>query len=91
YINVPVGIVALVLTLAKVGESRDPEGRQVDWIGTVTFTGGLFLIVFAIIRGNAEGWGSALIVSLFAGGILLLIVFVISQRVQKRAMFDLNL
>ncbi|MFX8246725.1 hypothetical protein ABTL56_19475, partial [Acinetobacter baumannii] len=68
-----------------------PEGRQVDWIGTVTFTGGLFLIVFAIIRGNAEGWGSALIVSLFAGGILLLIVFVISQRVQKRAMFDLNL
>ena len=58
YINVPIGIAALLLTLAKVGESRNPEGRRIDWIGTVTFTGALFLLVFAIIRGNAVGWGS---------------------------------
>jgi MFS family permease len=52
YINVPIGIAAAVLTLAKVPESRDPAGRRLDWIGTVTFTGALFLLVFAVIRGN---------------------------------------
>src|SRR5947199_8950985 len=48
YINVPVGIIAVVLTLATVNESRNPQGTKVDWIGTVTFTASLFLLVFAI-------------------------------------------
>src|SRR5436305_10580969 len=63
YINVPVGIAAVLLTLAKVDESRNPEGKKVDWIGTITFTAALFALVLAIIRVNAEGWGSTLIVS----------------------------
>ncbi len=91
FINVPIGIACVALTLAKVAESRNPEGTRVDWIGTVTFTGALFLIVFAIIRGNAKGWGSTLIVSLFAGGAVLLVVFLISQFVQTNAMFDVTL
>ena len=91
YINVPIGIAALLLTLAKVGESRDPEGRRIDWIGTVTFTGALFLLVFAIIRGNAVGWGSATIIGLFAGGAVLLVAFLVSQFVQDNAMFDVTL
>ncbi len=90
-INVPIGVVAVMLTLAKVSESRDPEGKRVDWIGTATFTSGLFLLVFAIIRGNAEGWGSTLIVSLLAGSVVLLVLFLVSQLVQERAMFDLAL
>jgi EmrB/QacA subfamily drug resistance transporter len=91
YINVPIGIACVALTMAKVEESRNPEGKRIDWIGTITFTGSLFLIVFAIIRGNSEGWGSTLIVSLFAGGAVLLVVFVISQIVQDNPMFDLTL
>src|SRR5205807_5198670 len=60
YINVPIGIVTAAVTLTKVAESRDPAGTRIDWIGTVTFTAALFLLVLAIIRGNAEGWGSTL-------------------------------
>jgi EmrB/QacA subfamily drug resistance transporter len=91
YINVPVGIGALLLTLAKIDESRDPTGRRIDWIGTVTFTGALFLLVFAIVRGNSEGWGSAMIIGLFTGAVVLLIAFLISQFVQDNAMFDVSL
>ncbi|HEY2769092.1 MAG TPA: DHA2 family efflux MFS transporter permease subunit [Solirubrobacteraceae bacterium] len=91
YINVPIGIACVALTMAKVQESRNPEGKRIDWIGTITFTGSLFLIVFAIIRGNSEGWGSTLIVSLFAAGAVLLVVFLISQVVQENPMFDLTL
>jgi EmrB/QacA subfamily drug resistance transporter len=91
YINVPIGIGALLLTLAKVRESKDPEGRRIDWLGTVTFTGALFLFVFAVVRGNAEGWGSTLIVSLFAGALVLMVAFLISQFVEDSPMFDLAL
>jgi EmrB/QacA subfamily drug resistance transporter len=91
YVNVPVAMVALPLTLAKVAESRNPSNARIDWIGTTTFTAALFLGVFAIIRGNAEGWGSALIVSLFLASGVLLVVFVISQFTQDNAMFDVSL
>src|SRR5579884_1873731 len=91
YINVPVGIGAAALAMAKLGESRDPEGKRIDWVGTVTFTGALFLLILAIIRGNSNGWGSTLIVSLFAASIVLLAVFTISQFVQEHAMFDVGL
>jgi predicted MFS family arabinose efflux permease len=91
YINVPIGIGAALLTLAKVAESRDPRGTKIDWIGTVTFTGALFLLVYAIIRGNAKGWSSPLIVSLFVGSAVLLVIFLISQFVQDNAMLDVTL
>jgi predicted MFS family arabinose efflux permease len=77
--------------MAKVAESRDPEGKQIDWIGTVTFTAALFLLVLGLIRGNADGWSSALIVSLFAASVVLLAVFVYAESVQDHPMFDLSL
>src|SRR5436305_2994117 len=91
YINVPVGVAAVLLTLAKVDESRNPEGKKVDWFGTVSFTAALFLLVLAIIRGNSEGWSSTLIVSLFACAGVLVAAFVVSQFVQEGAMFDVSL
>jgi predicted MFS family arabinose efflux permease len=51
----------------------------------------LFLLVFAIIRGNTEGWGSTLIVSLFVCAVVLLAVFVVAQFRLNNAMFDVSL
>ena len=91
YINVPIGLAAAALTMAKVDESRNPEGRRIDWLGTVTFTAALFVLLLAIIRGNSNGWGSTLIVSLFAAAGVLLAMFLASQVLQRDAMFDLSL
>src|SRR2546421_1812229 len=91
YINVPIGIAAAALTMTKLAESRDPAQSRVDWIGTVTFTAALFTLVLAIIRGNPDGWGSTKIVTLFAISGVMMILFVISQVVQKQPMFDLQL
>ena len=91
YINVPIGIAAVALTLTKVAESRNPEGKRIDWIGTFTFTASLFLFVLAVIRGNADGWGSTPIVALFAASAVLLILFLVSQFAQENAMFDVSL
>jgi EmrB/QacA subfamily drug resistance transporter len=91
FVNVPIGIGAVVLTMRQVQESRDPDARGVDWIGLVTFSSALFLLVYALIKGNEKGWGSTEIVSLLASSAVLLVVFVIAERLQKRPMLDLTL
>src|SRR5579871_5357060 len=58
FVNVPICIAAVVLTLRHVEESRDPDAAGIDWIGLVTFSGSLFLLVFALVQGNEKGWGS---------------------------------
>jgi predicted MFS family arabinose efflux permease len=70
---------------------RDPDATGVDWAGLVTFSSGLFLLVFALVRGNAEGWGSPLIASFLGGAVVLLVAFVVVERHQQRPMFDLTL
>src|SRR5690242_7077362 len=66
FVNVPIGIATIVLAETRVRETRDPTAGGVDWVGTATFSGALIALVFALIRGNAEGWGSALILGLLA-------------------------
>jgi EmrB/QacA subfamily drug resistance transporter len=91
YINVPVGIAAAALTQMKLSESRNPEGTRLDWIGTVTFTGALFLLVYAVIESNEKGWGSTEIITLLAASMILLTIFIIAQFKQDNAMFDVTL
>lgn len=91
YINVPIGVAVILLTRAKVRESHNPGGTRIDWIGTASFSAALFLLVFALIRGNAEGWGSTVIVALLAGSAALLILFLLAELRQEHAMLDLSL
>ncbi len=91
FVNVPIGIAAVFLTLTQVEESRDPNATGVDWIGLVTFSGSLFMLVYALIEGNQKGWGSTEIVSLLVGSALLLGVFLIAELRQRRPMLDLAL
>src|SRR5436190_5119242 len=84
FINVPIGIAAIAVTFAKLRESRDPNATRVDWLGLVTFSTGLLMLVLALVRGNDEGWGSPLIVALLGGATAMLAVFaVIEQRVAE--------
>jgi EmrB/QacA subfamily drug resistance transporter len=90
-LNVPIGIAAVAITYWKVAESRDPNATRVDWAGLVTFSTGLFLLVLALVRGNDEGWGSPLIVSLFAAAGALLVAFTIVERRVVQPMLPLGL
>jgi len=87
-LNVPIGVAALAVTLLRVGESRDPEHGGVDLPGVLTFTGGLFLLVFGLVRGNSSGWGSPEIVGCLAGSAVLLVAFVVVELRSRRPMLD---
>jgi EmrB/QacA subfamily drug resistance transporter len=91
FVNVPVGAVALAIAVLRMREFRDPESRGVDPGGLITFSAALALLVFGLLRGNAEGWGSTLIIGSLGGAVLLLGVFVAIERSQERPMLDLSL
>jgi EmrB/QacA subfamily drug resistance transporter len=91
FVNVPIGIGAVFLTLSHVSESRDPNATGVDWVGLLTFSGALFLLVFALIEGNEKGWGSTRIVSYLVAAAILFAGFLIAEHRQQRPMLDLML
>jgi EmrB/QacA subfamily drug resistance transporter len=90
FVNVPIAALAIALTLTRVEESHDPRAGKLDLAGTLTFSGALFLLVFALIRGNPEGW-SAGIIGALAGAALLLVAFVVAERRSAEPMLDLHL
>jgi EmrB/QacA subfamily drug resistance transporter len=91
FVNVPIGAVAVFLTLSQVADSRDPDATGVDWLGLLTFSGSLFLLVFALIKGNEDGWGSTRVLAYLIGSAVLIVAFVTVEHRQRRPMLDLTL
>jgi EmrB/QacA subfamily drug resistance transporter len=90
-INLPLGLLCLWIVRRFVAESKDPRAPRVDLPGLVTLTGGLFLLVFALLRGNEVGWDSAAIVASFAGAGALLCAFVAIEARVAQPMLPLGL
>jgi EmrB/QacA subfamily drug resistance transporter len=91
FVNLPVGILALAVTLRHISESRDPRPRRLDWAGFATFSAGLALLVYGLIRANEAGWGSAEVLGSFAASLILLLAFAIAETLQREPMFDFAL
>jgi EmrB/QacA subfamily drug resistance transporter len=91
YLNVPIGLAAIAITWLRVRETRDPNATRVDWAGVATFSAALFLLVLALVRGNDDGWGSPMIVSLFAGAAVLLAGFLTIEARVREPMLPLAL
>ncbi|WAL97283.1 DHA2 family efflux MFS transporter permease subunit [Streptomyces sp. Je 1-369] len=71
WLNVPLGLALLPLARLRLAESHAP-GARLDLIGTLLASGGLFGVVYALVRGPIDGWSSAtVLVSLTAGAVLL--------------------
>ncbi len=91
FVNVPLGIAAVVATYAWVRESHESRARRLDLPGQLTLTGGLFLLVFALLRGNDEGWSSLSIVASLVGAVALLALFVLAELRSREPMLPLQL
>jgi EmrB/QacA subfamily drug resistance transporter len=66
WINIPIGIAAIVLTQLFVPESKAPSARRFDPYGQVLIIVMLATLTFGVIEGPSHGWGSPLIVAMFA-------------------------
>ncbi|MBT0772829.1 MFS transporter [Kineosporia sp. J2-2] len=89
YINVPIGIAALIIGALRVSESRNPKAPRTDWGGMIALSVALAALLFATIRGPQEGWTSSLTLGLYALSVVFLVIFaVIEARLGERAMLD---
>ena len=89
-INLPIGLLALAMTRARVAESRDPAARSIDWPGQSVLAAGMFLLVLALLRGNGDGWTSPQIVIELAAAALLLVAFVIIELRVRHPMLPMR-
>ena len=91
FVNVPLGIVAVVISMLKVSESRAPQASGPDWPGFVIFTVALSSLVYGLIESNQKSFSSGLVLGCLAAAAVLLAVFVFVERRRAHPMFDLNL
>ena len=81
FVNVPVGVAVFVAALRYVPESKDVRAHKAfDVAGAVTVTAGLVILVYAIVKAQEKGWGSAHTVVVGGAALLLLAAFLLIER-----------
>ena len=91
FVNVPIGLAAVALAVARVVESRERRASRPDWAGFVLFTGGLAALVFALIESGRRGFTDTLVLACFVVAVALLAAFVVVEALRGHPMFDLGL
>jgi EmrB/QacA subfamily drug resistance transporter len=90
-VNVPVGVLAIAVTLWQVEESRSPHAPRLDWAGFGLLTGGLVSLVYGLIRASEYSWSDIGVVVCLAIGVAALALFVIVESRIAEPMFDVTL
>ncbi|MEV2217792.1 DHA2 family efflux MFS transporter permease subunit [Streptomyces sp. NPDC050997] len=90
WLNVPLGVIVLPLARLRLAESRG-AGARLDIPGTLLASGGLFGIVYGLVRGPAVGWTSSLVLTGLFAGTALLVGFVVYSLRAKNPMLPMRL
>ncbi len=91
FVNVPIGIVAVVIAVLMVSESRAQQVSRPDWAGFALFTVALASLVYGLIESNQRSFTDGLVLGCFAAAAVLLVAFVIVELRIEHPMFDLSL
>jgi len=91
FVNVPIGIAAVAITITRVAESRAPQASRPDWPGFLIFTVALSSLVYGLIESNQRSFTDGLVLGCLAVAAALLAVFVVVERRSAHPMFDLKL
>jgi DHA2 family methylenomycin A resistance protein-like MFS transporter len=90
FVNLPVGVAAVVVAGRVVAESRDPAASRLDLPGLLLGSLGLGAVTLGLIESGQRGWGSPEIAGLLAAGVLLLAGFVATEARRRRPMLSLR-
>lgn len=90
YINLPIGLIALVLIVMTYRESKGAK-RPIDWLGSFTVTASIVSILLALNKGGDWGWTAPSTLLLFAIGLVTLVAFLIIERRVEEPVLDLSL
>jgi EmrB/QacA subfamily drug resistance transporter len=90
WVNIPVGVAAIVLTALFVPESRAPHARKVDPVGQVLVIITLAALVYGIIEGPGRGWASPEIIICFAAAAAALAALIVVERRRDEPLIDVR-
>ena len=90
WINLPIGIAAIVLAQLFVPESKAPHARAVDPVGQVLVLGALAAVTYGVIEGPRHGWSSPLIIGLFVGAAIAIAGLLWYEPRRHEPMIDLR-
>jgi MFS family permease len=92
-VNVPLGVLVVLLGLRLIPESRAAEGtREFDVMGAVLVTASLAMLTFGIVRTDTLGWGSPGVLTPLAAGLILFAAFLfVEARVAARPLVPLSI
>ena len=92
FVNVPIGVLGIVVSQAVIKESRDTSHEQsIDLPGLATSGLALFALSYALIEGNSKGWASPEILGLFVAAVVFFGAFIALESRQRLPMLDLSL
>ncbi len=91
FVNAPIGVAAIIITVFRVGESRLPQATRPDWPGFAVFTVALLSLIYGLIESSTRGFTSTLVLTCFAVAFVLLCAFVVVEWRGSHPMFDLGL
>jgi EmrB/QacA subfamily drug resistance transporter len=92
YVNIPVGLIALAASLLVLRETdASPAARSFDIPGIATLSGGLFLLIWGLIKGPDYGWGSARTLAFLGAAALVGLLFIIRQSRAAQPLLPLRL
>jgi MFS family permease len=83
--------VSAVITLTAAQNSSSPQGRSLDWPGQITIAVSLFALLYGVIQGADDGWGSRTVVGSFILAAVFMVVFVVIERRVDRPLIQLDL
>src|SRR5882724_48604 len=89
WLNVPIGVVLIPLALRRLDESHGPAAK-LDLTGVALASAGLTGIVWGLVRGNGQGWGSAEIVTALVGGAIVFALFILWELRVKEPMLPMR-
>ena len=92
YVNIPVGIAALVMSLLVLRETpASPAANSLDVPGIAALSGALFLLIWGLIKGSSYGWGSARTLAFLIGAAVVGLLFVLRERRAQQPLLPLRL
>jgi predicted MFS family arabinose efflux permease len=91
FVNLPVSVAAVWMTLRAVPESRGAHGRRIDWAGTVMIAGFAGGTTYAVVRAGEDGWTAPVTLGSFTVAALALMSFLLVELRSAHPLLDLSL
>ncbi len=92
FINIPIGIMALILVVPFLHENFERKKKKIDYSGALTFTLGLTALMYALLSGGSEfAWNSPVMIGLFAASVLFILLFLWIEKRAEEPMMPLSI